>query len=1529
MKKLIFFFFILFLMFFSLNSQNVSSLGIVGTYYDIRSDNTGTIHIIWTDNGWQKYGQIVNRQVVNQVTIPVLDRNEVSYRKFRPRLSVKPDGSEVHFVWATPLYQSKDLMHAWKDSVGTWRKEKIFTSSKFIVYPTFTVDSSGVYHAACIEDTGTSLLINIAYYRKPSGGEWTRMGDIAPRTAEHKWPNLFTDTGGNVHITWDKNKDYIQYRSTSSGGDLSASSTTTLPILHTGNKQAEVFADAVGNVHVAALSYNSPGSAGGIDYWVKPVGGGFSTPIQVTGGDFSLMVYFPHPAVIARSTDLVAVSWVEEPRSPATVKVAIYNGGWTVYTLSKTANVTLDTRTTMAMDDESAYLIWREYDGSLWLATFDYAVFGVLSPNGGEEWDFGKSYDIRWNLEDATGNVDINLFKNNVDLGPIVSDISNSGTYSWTIDTLESGAEIVTADDYQIQVIARDNSDSDMSNSTFTLLPSIAITSPTNSSIWFTNSTYTVTWDVYGTMNDSVKLRIYQNEIKILGITDITENDGSYTFTIPDTISPASNYVVRVKTIDNLHFDNSEEFEISAGIVPPSIELTSPNSSSNWISGSTNTITWNKVGTQDANVKIELMKGGSLESTISASTSNDGSFSWTISGSQATGSDYLIRITTLDDQVTDDSSLFTITYTASAITITSPTTGVSWNRANTYSINWDSAGSMDSNVKIELIKGGSLNSTISASTANDGSFSWAIPSVQATGSDYLVRITTLDGQVTDDSGVFSITELLPEGITVTSPSAGQQWIHGNTYSITWNSVGQLDANVKIRIYQGDTKIYALSDSTPNDGSFSWTVPITFPSASDYVIRVKTLDQLYYDNSDQFYIGAGAVTPTITVTSPSTSTDWEAGSTQTISWNKSGIQDANVKIELFKGESLDSTISSSATNNGSFSWIINSGQTVGSDYTVKVTTLDGQVTDDSDVFTISQPVVPTVTITSPVSSSDWAAGSVQSISWDKTGTQDTDVKIELFKGGSLNSTISASTSNNGSFSWTVSGGQAAGSDYTVKITTLDGQVTDDSDTFTISVQQQDGITITSPTSSSVWTYDNTYTVTWNAVGTMNARVKLRVYQGDTKIFALSDDTENDGSFSWTVPSSIPEASDYVIRVKTLDNLVFDNSDLFYIGPQAADPTITVTAPISSSTWVTEQTYAVTWNKTGTQDSNVKIDLYKGGSLDSTIIASTPNSGSYSWTIDGDQTIGTDYVVRVTTIDDIVTDDSDQFEISDTATEIAITSPDQTSELNAGSNTVITWNTSGSMSANVNIYLYDNGSFHSNIVLSTVNDGNYTWSVGSGLSSSNRYMVRVETVDSQISDDSDLFKVFGIGLTIDLPESGDTLARGSSVDISWKPVGSLNANVKLRLYQGITKIVGITDMTANDGSYTWVVPGDVPDAANYFVRVKTVDNLVYDDTDLVSVAGAGITVTSPSSNNVLKKGSEYTITWTSSGSQNSNVKLIVFQGTTQVQVITNSTTNDGSYTWTVPGTIANANDLVIKVETIDNLVSDESGLITIED
>lgn len=92
------------------------------------------------------------------------------------------------------------------------------------------------------------------------------------------------------------------------------------------------------------------------------------------------------------------------------------------------------------------------------------------------------------------------------------------------------------------------------------------------------------------------------------------------------------------------------------------------------------------------------------------------------------------------------------------------------------------------------------------------------------------------------------------------------------------------------------------------------------------------------------------------------------------------------------------------------------------------------------------------------------------------------------------------------------------------------------------------------------------------------------------------------------------------------------------------TITVTKPSSGNNWCKGKEYTITWTKSGSMNANVKLGLYSsdGNSLIRTITNSTANNGAYQWTIPSDIQIGT-YVVKVKTIDNAVSDNSDSFTI----------------------------------------------------------------------------------------------------------------------------------------------------------------------------------------------------------------------------------------------------------------------------------------------
>ena len=132
--------------------------------------------------------------------------------------------------------------------------------------------------------------------------------------------------------------------------------------------------------------------------------------------------------------------------------------------------------------------------------------------------------------------------------------------------------------------------------------------------------------------------------------------------------------------------------------------------------------------------------------------------------SNLTPGDYTLRGIAYDQSGAASNEYQTTFTVAPYITITSPNGGESWQPGSTYNITWND--NIADNVKLELYKDGTYDSTISSSTASDGSESWTVPTSLASGSDYQLRITSLsDSSVYDDTdNDFSVTLPPPPAI---------------------------------------------------------------------------------------------------------------------------------------------------------------------------------------------------------------------------------------------------------------------------------------------------------------------------------------------------------------------------------------------------------------------------------------------------------------------------------------------------------------------------------------------------------------------------------------------------------------------------------------------------------------------------------------------------------------------------------------------------------------------------------------------
>jgi len=190
------------------------------------------------------------------------------------------------------------------------------------------------------------------------------------------------------------------------------------------------------------------------------------------------------------------------------------------------------------------------------------------------------------------------------------------------------------------------------------------------------------------------------------------------------------------------------------------LTVISPNSGEIRPVGSSQVITWTSTG-DVGDVKIQYSAdNGSSWTTISSAAANDGSYTWQLPFTLS--SQYRVKISEASDSNPSDMSDGTFSVVADStatLTVVSPNNGETWAIDSSQSITWSNTGIIG-DVHIEYSTNNGITwSTIVASAANNGSYTWTVPYPPSTLCK--IRISeAVDGMPMDSSDdTFIITDV--------------------------------------------------------------------------------------------------------------------------------------------------------------------------------------------------------------------------------------------------------------------------------------------------------------------------------------------------------------------------------------------------------------------------------------------------------------------------------------------------------------------------------------------------------------------------------------------------------------------------------------------------------------------------------------------------------------------------------------------------------------------------------------------------
>jgi hypothetical protein len=1060
---------------------------------------------------------------------------------------------------------------------------------------------------------------------------------------------------------------------------------------------------------------------------------------------------------------------------------------------------------------ESSYIFSA---GSYSVNAFEYlpapATITVTRPNGGEYWYQGSSQEIAWMTTGTVGNVTIEYSSDNGDnWSAIATGTPNDGSRLWTVPDTVSNLCL-------IRVSESDGSPADTSDQAFSIEPApiITVTSPNGGEEWPVGKPQTITWTCEGNVENVIIQCSFNGGTTWKTIAVSTENDGQFDWITPNR--PSDNCLIRVIAgdVDEGPADVSDEVFAIVSPITAAITVNSPNGGESWIAGSSREITWKSNG-DISNVTIKYSTdNGTTWKTIAQTTANDGSFDWNVPDTAS--NECLVQVigndNDLDPKPADISdNVFSIDLPPSpTIEVTSPNGGEQLPVGSRFSITWYATNSRGE-AKIEYsINGGDTWTEINGAAENNGKYDWTVPDTPS--QTCLVRISEIEGQPTDVSdAVFAIVSPTPGDITVTSPNGGETWEVGSSYEIKWDSTGIDHVTIE---YSQDYGITwkTIVQTTPNSGSFDWTTPDT--ASEECLVRITSndggTDPRPSDVSDSVFSIVSPPPPTIKVTAPNGGEQLQVGSRFDITWLSSGTRE-DVKIEYsFNSGDTWTVIADAAENNGKYDWLV--PDTPLETCLVRISETDGQPMDISDaVFSIVQPVPGEITVTSPNGGENWTAGSLQEIKWTGSGDiTNVNIKYSTDNGVTWNA-ITQATANDGSFDWTIP--DTASDECLVRITSNDGgtdpRPSDVSDDVFSIVSPLPSFRVTSPNGGESWEVGSDHAITWNSTGNISdVMIEYSFDNGNTWSTIVSS-ANNSGNYNWLVPDTVSE--ECLVRITANDGggdpKPADISDeVFSIIPPSS-PTIKVLTPNGGEELPVGSRYSITWYATDSREQ-VKIEYtVNGGETWTEIIGATENDGDYDWIIPDEPS--DICLVRISEIDGEPVDISNAvFSIVSPSGDITVNSPNGGENLEAGTEYVITWDSTGVDNVIIK-YSTDNAVTWTTIGTAPAAQGFYTWPVPGTPSETCR--VQVTAIDAGLdprpADMSDeVFSIFlpVIGtIRVDSPNGGETLTTGAEYDITWTSTGVTNVIIEYSIDNGAEWIY-IDTVSAGEGRYTWTVP-----------------------------------------------------------------------------------------------------------------------------
>jgi len=916
----------------------------------------------------------------------------------------------------------------------------------------------------------------------------------------------------------------------------------------------------------------------------------------------------------------------------------------------------------------------------------------LTEPDAGENMTAGESFTFTWSSSDLGSScpVTIGYRVNGGSAQTLVNSTSDDGSYTTTLPNINS-----TDVDFVIAYTTLDDDGDAVGDSSdnCTVAPEPSTCSNGRTISWVepdifddivAGEPYTFRWNSSRLFNDcrvSILYRVEGGSFAILpgiGSNGISDSE-SFTATLPSGLN-STDVDFLIGYIEEDDNGNSvQDLVTNVTVRPPSscsdgrtISWVEPDIFDEIIAGEPYTFRWNSSRLfNDCPVSILYrVEGGSfaiLPGISSSGISDSESFTATLpSGLNSTDVDFLIGYIEEDDNGNSIQDLVTnVTVrppsTCSdgrSINLDFPSAGASLVAGESYSFLWTS-DELGGNCQVNIaytVDGGSVIS-LSGAIDDDGQETLTIPAgINSNDVDFYITYATTDnnGQAVADASLNCSVSTTPcsEGafIGITSPIPFLTLDAGTDLEIEWNSPNQGNS-CPVRIGVSiDGVTQTLETSYPDNGSYTWSVPLGINSDDvDLVVAYISEDlsgDFVFDGVQNLSIRTPVLAPSLDA--PVNQQLFPGGTNSvTFSWaknNPDGVADYLLRLRDLTTNNL---IYDGFDMGDVATYTLNYPFVLGHEYRWTVTARNVIVASDRAesfdwTFSIDDELggVLAPTITSPTDGTGFAAG-IPSVMfrWNKNNA-DGSANYELRVFNITDNELVVDQSVGDVDNYRLSHSYEAGDTYQWIVRAVNqGDATDvqESGFWQFSIDDEPiAVDIISPHDGSVNWGQNfpsfTYSMTGNVTG---VNVEL-VSETTDSIYVIVENASPTGTFSGYSIDYCWIPDDYKLKIYPTNNQTpsgADISDGVFSINATANHSFTINAPSGGQTFLAgDQIGDITWSSTGIPANFlVSLELARpdgGPSAVRDIFAlDVPNSGSFSGAVLSENLPTGQYVVKI--------------------------------------------------------------------------------------------------------------------------------------------------------------------------------------------------------------------------------------------------------------------------------------------------------------